>query len=336
MVMHGDGGEAHDAHSDAGGHGHGGHGGRPPRSFAATFVIPLAIPVIAAVVIFSILWSVSRILLAMPGDGATPIAILIAIGVLLLCAFVASAPRISKGTVYAVVGVPLIAIYIAGIGSGIYLHNETPESNAAKLTPLPAQETTTDNHFSATQFTFAAGGQVTINLKNNGSAVHNFHIINAKDPSGNDIKSKNLAPGDTDALTFTLPGPATYSFRCDFHPTEMVGTIQLINATTGGEAGAAAGPPGQLTETATDNKFAPTSFTIDHGTKASLTLQNKGAATHNWHVLNATQPDGSAVKTDLTDGGKTATISFEIDQPGQYPYQCDVHPTEMKGTLTVK
>jgi plastocyanin len=333
MVTHGEGGDEHGAGAahDA----HGGHGGRPPRSFAAKFVIPLAIPVIAALVIFSVLWSVSRVLLAMPGDGATPIAILLAIGVLLLCAFVATAPRISKGAVYAVIGVPLIGIYIAGIGSGIYLHNERPESAAAKLTPLPAQQTTTDNKFSVTQFTFAAGGQVTINLKNDGQAVHNFHITNAQDASGNDIKSKNLAPGDTDTLTFTLAGPRAYSFRCDFHPTEMTGTIQVINA-GGAEAAAGGGAPGELAQTATDNKFSPTSFTIDHGTKATLTLQNKGTATHNWHVLNVKNPDGSDIKTDLTDGGKTATISFEVDQPGQYPYQCDVHPTEMKGTLTVK
>lgn len=334
MVMHGDGGNAHDLHDGAGGHGaYSGHGGRPPRGFAATFLIPLAIPVIATVIIFTIIWSVSRILLAMPGNGATPIAIVIAIAVLLLCAVVASAPKISKATIYAVIAVPLLAVWGAGIGSGIYLHNEKPESAAAKLTPLPAQEITTDNQFSATSLTFAAGAPITINLKNNGQAVHNFFILDSKDASGNDIKSKNLAPGDADALTFTINQPGTYHFQCQFHPTQMTGTITIVAA--GGEAGAG-GAPGQLAETTTDDKFSATSFAVDRGTKVTLTLTNNGSNTHNWALQNATNADGSPIKTDIIEGGKTTTISFQIDQPGAYPFICQVHPTVMKGTLTVK
>jgi plastocyanin len=29
-------------------------------------------------------------------------------------------------------------------------------------------------------------------------------------------------------------------------------------------------------------------------------------------------------------------VTFQIDTPGTYNFQCDVHPTEMKGALVVK
>jgi plastocyanin len=100
----------------------------------------------------------------------------------------------------------------------------------------------------------------------------------------------------------------------------------------GSPAAAAAGP---LTETATDNKFSDTKVTAKAGQATTIAFANKGSAVHNLHVLNVQDAAGKDIKTDIIDGGKSASLTFTITKAGTYTFQCDVHPTEMTGTLTV-
>ncbi len=91
-----------------------------------------------------------------------------------------------------------------------------------------------------------------------------------------------------------------------------------------------------LTEVTTDNKFSETKLSIKAGTPVTLTVQNKGSAVHNWHVTDVKDDSGKDIKTDLTDAGKTSSVTFTIGKPGTYKFQCDVHPSDMTGTLTVQ
>jgi plastocyanin len=117
----------------------------------------------------------------------------------------------------------------------------------------------------------------------------------------------------------------------------------------GSTVGTAVASPGALAEagaqtitlTATDtngtnSKYSETNLSAKANQDIALTLQNKGQAVHNWHLLNVTDANGKDIKTDLLDGGKSATIDFTLSKPGTYNFQCDAHPTEMKGTLTIK
>jgi plastocyanin len=91
-----------------------------------------------------------------------------------------------------------------------------------------------------------------------------------------------------------------------------------------------------LTEVTTDNKFSETKLTVKAGVPVTLTVQNKGSAVHNWHLLDVKDDSGKEIKTDLTDAGKTSSVTFTIGKPGTYKFQCDVHPSDMTGTLTVQ
>ena len=91
----------------------------------------------------------------------------------------------------------------------------------------------------------------------------------------------------------------------------------------------------RLVEVATDNSYSQTTFTVKAGQPLELTLTNNGEALHNWHLLNVKDVDGKNILTPLVSPGQSATIDFTINTPGTYNFQCDVHPTDMKGTLTV-
>ena len=93
---------------------------------------------------------------------------------------------------------------------------------------------------------------------------------------------------------------------------------------------------GGLTVVGKDNSFEPANVTVKANQEIVLTFDNKGAAVHNWHVLNVKGTDGKEITTTLIAGGKTEAIKFTIDKPGTYDVQCDVHPADMRGRLTVE
>jgi plastocyanin len=90
------------------------------------------------------------------------------------------------------------------------------------------------------------------------------------------------------------------------------------------------------TEITTDNKFSMTAIIVPAGQAITLTQVNSGQAIHNWHVLDVKDDSGKVITTELTQPGQKSTVTFTISAPGTYHFQCDVHPTEMTGTLTVK
>jgi plastocyanin len=66
-------------------------------------------------------------------------------------------------------------------------------------------------------------------------------------------------------------------------------------------------------------------------------MDNKDTAVHNVHIY--TQKGGTSIA--VTDpqaipAGSTGTLTTTITQPGTYYFQCDFHPEQMNGTLTVK
>jgi plastocyanin len=91
---------------------------------------------------------------------------------------------------------------------------------------------------------------------------------------------------------------------------------------------------GAITVTAKDNVFEPKSFAAPAGTAVTVTLENKGAALHNFALIDEKGPDGKDIQTELIPGGQSDTVEFTLPA-GSYDFHCTVHPAEMRGTLTV-
>lgn len=84
-----------------------------------------------------------------------------------------------------------------------------------------------DNLFEPKTITVAAGKTIEVELKNDGQAVHNMHILSAA-KDGKDYSSPaTVAPGTEAKFTFKLTKPGTYDFQCDYHLPDMVGKITV-------------------------------------------------------------------------------------------------------------
>jgi plastocyanin len=106
-------------------------------------------------------------------------------------------------------------------------------------------------------------------------------------------------------------------------------------ATTSAGGPSAGGAAQTVTEVTTDNKFSVTSISAKVGQQVTVSVQNKGSAIHNFDITNASGAATGTTKTDFVNGGETKTATFTFTKAGTYKYQCDVHPTEMIGQITV-
>jgi plastocyanin len=77
--------------------------------------------------------------------------------------------------------------------------------------------------------------------------------------------------------------------------------------------------------------FALESFTVSVGT--TVTWTNRGGAPHTTTAGTPDQPTGQWDSDTLRRGD---TFSFTFTQPGTFPYFCRIHPSIMRGTITVK
>ncbi|HSP55469.1 MAG TPA: cupredoxin domain-containing protein [Dehalococcoidia bacterium] len=77
----------------------------------------------------------------------------------------------------------------------------------------------------------AAGATVTVNLKNNGAAVHNLMTTGPDGTfgTGDDVVSNPVAVpgGATGTLQITFPAAGSYKYQCQFHPADMKGDVTV-------------------------------------------------------------------------------------------------------------
>jgi plastocyanin len=79
---------------------------------------------------------------------------------------------------------------------------------------------------------------------------------------------------------------------------------------------------------AADFSFSPTDIDLAADKATTLEIDNAGKVEHNMTI------EGTDVNKDL-EAGETTKVSVTV-KAGTYKFHCKYHPTQMKGTVTVK
>ncbi len=228
-------------------------------------VLPIAIPL--GVLAFALLaiYGLSRVYLEIRGDGAVALAAALAIGVLLFAFYFVANPRAPGWQIAGVIAA--VAIALAGGTTWALIEEDEPRTEANGGEPTDGEPTDgeptdgeptggdpsdggllimNDNLVPENFFEYEGtrnpdisvplGQEVTFQLENRGTAIHNVQVNGTDDTYAVDICEPGDAsrfcsdPGllfgsDTGTLTVQFDEPGTYNFRCDLHFLEMVGTL---------------------------------------------------------------------------------------------------------------
>ena len=84
-----------------------------------------------------------------------------------------------------------------------------------------------DNSFEPAAFRIPAGQEITLTLRNEGAALHDWQLLNVRDSSGAAIKTVLLQAGQSATLRFTVSTPGEYAYYCEVHPVDMRGRLTV-------------------------------------------------------------------------------------------------------------
>ncbi len=144
-------------------------------------------------------------------------------------------------------GEALIAFVLAAVAatfvlaftlpSGAGIEDVEPEDGAAVAEETPADGGVTGEgtvvdvamiptiQFDTVDITVPAGGQVTLTADNvDPGILHNWALYTDESAS-EQLAATEICSDCTEKISFEPPDPGVYFFRCDVHPTEMVGTF---------------------------------------------------------------------------------------------------------------
>jgi plastocyanin len=107
----------------------------------------------------------------------------------------------------------------------------------------------------------------------------------------------------------------------------------LAGAVTLGPVALAAGP---LDVSIVDRSFQPTDLTVKAGDTVTWTVTQAIAEPHSVKSGSPGDPDaGKLFDSTIRLRANGDSFQFTFANPGTYPFYCEVHPTTMKGTITV-
>lgn len=123
--------------------------------------------------------------------------------------------------------------------------------------------------------------------------------------------------------------------------TTAAATVAAATPAAAGASTPAAGSPAagaadanKVTEVTTDNKFSVTAMTATVNVPFTVTVENHGTAIHNWALADTAGVTGTTM-TGLAQPAKSESATMTFTKAGTYKFNCQVHPTEMIGTVTV-
>jgi plastocyanin len=316
---------------------------------------PVLYPILAAGFGVLLVWSASRIFLAVTeldevdlgfatikGKYLTAvIALFLALNILVGAALVAHGRRVRGRPASWPLLVCAAVVLVAGGVTAVALGNE--EEAPGGLPPFAAAISASGLQFSTGELDLPADAPVDLTFDNQDDGVqHNVAIYTDESASQPLFKGELVTGVASVVYSFTAPPPGTYYFHCDVHPT-MNGKVVTAEAPPGGGPGEGptGGPSGgpssnTVSLVAQGTAFDTTELTVASGGPVTIEFDNEDAnLPHNVSVYADEAGTQSIFVGDLVTGPATAEYTFDAPPPGSYFFRCDVHPDQMHGTLTV-
>jgi plastocyanin len=131
--------------------------------------------------------------------------------------------------------------------------------------------------------------------------------------------------------------PSTWVMAIGAVALAVILYLMLFKPTFGFSNTPAAAPPGAVVITA--HQLAFNQKTVDAPAGKAFDIQFDNQATgipHNVSVYTDSSAKTALFTGPIVTGPKTVTYHVKALDPGSYFFRCDVHPTQMTGTLVVK
>lgn len=84
-----------------------------------------------------------------------------------------------------------------------------------------------DNFFEPKDITVERGEAITFNLKNDGQAIHDMHIMSLAAEGKDFMSNVTIPPGESSSFKATFTKTGSLKFQCDYHLPDMIGTITV-------------------------------------------------------------------------------------------------------------
>jgi plastocyanin len=299
-------------------------------------ILPIALPITLLGLIASAAFLFSRVLLNVHKDIAVAVALSTAFSLLAFFSFMSS--RIGKANpIEKVMALGALLLPMAlGAAVALKIIPTKAEGGKAEAGPVAVNLTAKNLKFDKGEIRLTANIENTVNLNNQDTQPHNVIVFGGADVSAPRLNDGQpiANAGQKVAYKVKAPGPGTYYFHCDIHPT-MSGKAVVKEGPAGGKEAAGGGT---VALSAKGLKFDKSEITVPANTEATINLDNKDTQPHNVVVFNGA--DATAPK--LNDGQPIASpnqkvkYTFKSPGPGTYFFHCEIHPAQMTGKIAVK
>ena len=206
-----------------------------------SLLLPILMPIGVLAVIGLALAGFSRVLLAISHNAATVVALVAAVGIVVVAAWVASRKRVTGSTLFSMVaamtGIAMLAGGLAVVAAPLEHEGEGGGPGGEVVVALAAPEGAATTGFSTDAVSVPSDVPFTLAFENADPGVpHNVVIYDGPDAEAPKLFGGELVTGPATADYAVEPlAEGEFFFNCEVHPTTMTGTM-----TASPEAAAAA------------------------------------------------------------------------------------------------
>jgi len=190
-------------------------------------LLPVALPVLGLSFIASVMYFLSRILLTVPKEASTGIALAVAVLIMVVASLSALRPNVSGRTMAAALALGAVLMVGGGIAAAARGERKVEEHAGEAAGGAGAVEVRAEGiAYAEKEISLKADADVEIRFDNRDKGVqHNINIA-GKDPTKPVFRGELLTGVGTALYKFHAPAPGEYTFQCDIHP-QMKGTVKV-------------------------------------------------------------------------------------------------------------